>query len=110
MSHTEARSHFEKGRLNTIDKGVIEALGGRKHSYEDITVITPLNRKVKVRMNDLGDDVRGFLRDDGQLFRNPVREGCRQHSQNHRHPLECAAQSIIARTDGPYSGDKTRAV
>jgi hypothetical protein len=54
--------------------------------------------------------VRGFLRDDGQLFRNPVREGCRQHSQNHRHPLECAAQSIIARTDGPYSGDKTRAV
>lgn len=57
ISHTEARSHFEKGRLNTIDKGVIETPSGRKHSYEEITVTTPLNRKVKVRMKNLGDDV-----------------------------------------------------
>jgi hypothetical protein len=57
ISHIEARSHFEKGRLNTIDKGVIETLGGRKHSYEEITVITPLSRKVKVRMKNLGDDI-----------------------------------------------------
>ena len=31
MSYTEARSHFEKGRLNTVDKGVIEMLDGLKH-------------------------------------------------------------------------------
>jgi hypothetical protein len=57
MSHTEARSHFEKDRINRIDKGVIETVGGRKHSYEEISVNTPLNRKVKVRMRNLGDDV-----------------------------------------------------
>jgi len=48
MSHTEARSHFEMGRLNTLDKGVIEMLGGLKHSCEEITVTTPLNHEVKV--------------------------------------------------------------
>jgi hypothetical protein len=58
MSRTGARSHFETGRLNTIDKGVIETLDGRKHSYKEITVTTPLNHKVKVRMKNLGDDVR----------------------------------------------------
>jgi len=31
MSYTEARSHFEKARLNTVDKGVIEMLDGLKH-------------------------------------------------------------------------------
>jgi hypothetical protein len=31
MSYTEARSHFEKGRLNTVDKGVMEMLDGFKH-------------------------------------------------------------------------------
>jgi hypothetical protein len=31
MSYTEARSHFEKGRLNTADKGLIEMLDGLKH-------------------------------------------------------------------------------
>ena len=31
MSYAEARSHFEKGRLNTADKGVIEMLDGLKH-------------------------------------------------------------------------------
>jgi hypothetical protein len=31
MSYTEARSHFEKARLTTVDKGVIEMLDGLKH-------------------------------------------------------------------------------
>jgi len=31
MSYTEARSHFEKARLNTVDKGVIDMLDGLKH-------------------------------------------------------------------------------
>jgi hypothetical protein len=31
MSYTEARSHFEKARLNTVDKGVIEMLDGLKY-------------------------------------------------------------------------------
>jgi hypothetical protein len=56
MSHTEARSQFETGRLNT-DKSVIEMLDGLKRSCEEITVTTPLNHKVKVRMKNLGDDV-----------------------------------------------------
>jgi hypothetical protein len=51
MSHTEARSHFEKGRP------VIDLLDGLKHSSEEITVTTPLNHKVKVRMKNFGDDV-----------------------------------------------------
>jgi hypothetical protein len=51
MSYTGARNRFE----NT-DTGVIE-LDGCKHSCEEITVTTPLNHKVKVRMKNLGDDV-----------------------------------------------------
>jgi hypothetical protein len=31
MSYAEARSHFEKARLSTVDKGVIEMLDGLKH-------------------------------------------------------------------------------
>jgi hypothetical protein len=31
MSYTEARSHLEKARLNTVDKGMIEMLDGLKH-------------------------------------------------------------------------------
>jgi hypothetical protein len=31
MSYTEARSHFEKARLSTVDKGMIEMLDGLKH-------------------------------------------------------------------------------
>ena|ERR1700683_3417 len=56
MSHTEARNRFEAGRFNR-DTGVIEKLDGRKHSCEEMTVTTPLNHKVKVRMKNLGDDV-----------------------------------------------------
>ena len=57
MSYSEARNHFETGRLNTVDRGVIEMSDGLKHSCEQITVTTPLNHKVKVRMKNLGDDV-----------------------------------------------------
>jgi hypothetical protein len=31
MSYSEARNHFEKGRNNTVDKGVVEMLDGLKH-------------------------------------------------------------------------------
>jgi hypothetical protein len=31
MSYSEARNHFEKGRDNTADKGIIEMLDGLKH-------------------------------------------------------------------------------
>ena len=31
MSYSEARNHFEKGRNNTVDKGIIEMLDGLKH-------------------------------------------------------------------------------
>ena len=44
-------------RAGSTDTGVIETLDGRKHSCEEITVTTPLNHKVKVRMKNLGDDV-----------------------------------------------------
>jgi hypothetical protein len=31
MSYSEARNHFEKGKSNTVDKGIIEMLDGLKH-------------------------------------------------------------------------------
>jgi hypothetical protein len=31
MSYSEARNHFAKGQINTVDKGVIEMLDGLKH-------------------------------------------------------------------------------
>jgi hypothetical protein len=31
MSYTEARTHFEKARLETADNGLIEMLDGLKH-------------------------------------------------------------------------------
>jgi len=31
VSYSEARNHFEKGKSNTIDKGIIEMLDGLKH-------------------------------------------------------------------------------
>jgi hypothetical protein len=44
-------------KLNTVDMGLAVPLDGRMRSHEEITVTTPLNRKVKVRMKNLGDDV-----------------------------------------------------
>jgi hypothetical protein len=38
MSYTEARTHFEKARITTADKGVIEMLDGLKdlsHAIEE---------------------------------------------------------------------------
>jgi hypothetical protein len=31
MSYSEARNHFEKGKTNSVDKGIIEMLDGLKH-------------------------------------------------------------------------------
>jgi hypothetical protein len=31
MSYSESRSHFEKAKLNTVDKGMMEMLDGLKH-------------------------------------------------------------------------------
>jgi hypothetical protein len=31
MSYSEARNHFEKGKNNTVDRGIIEMLDGLKH-------------------------------------------------------------------------------
>jgi hypothetical protein len=31
MSYSEARNHFEKGKNNTVDQGIIEMLNGLKH-------------------------------------------------------------------------------
>ena len=31
MSYSEARNHFEKGKSNTVDNGIIEMLDGLKH-------------------------------------------------------------------------------
>jgi hypothetical protein len=31
MSYSEGRNHFEKGKSDTVDKGIIEMLDGLKH-------------------------------------------------------------------------------
>jgi hypothetical protein len=31
VSYSESRNHFEKGKNNTVDKGIIEMLDGLKH-------------------------------------------------------------------------------
>jgi hypothetical protein len=56
MSHPEARSHFETG-LNTLDRGRDRSVKRTQAFMRGITVTTPLNHKVKVRMKNLGDDV-----------------------------------------------------
>jgi len=92
MSYAEAKNHFETGRLNTVDKGVIETIDERKHSCEEITVTTPLNHKVKVRMKNLGDDVW----DTTLVYvRQPHRVGTRNTSSNQESDRNrrCAALS-----------------
>jgi hypothetical protein len=51
MSYTEARSHFEKARLNTVDKGVMEMLDGFKHlshaNEEDLRTLEQSVRNIR---------------------------------------------------------------
>ena len=96
MSNPEARNRFETGRLNT-DKGVIETLDGRKHSCEEITVTTPLNHKVKVRMKNLGDDVW----DTTLVYvRQPHRVG---KFKGWEHVIQAATKKAIEIADAPLS-------
>jgi hypothetical protein len=90
-SHTEARSQFEKGRP------VIDLLDGRKHSSEEITVTTPLNHKVKVRMKNLGDDVW----DTTLVYvRQPHRVG---KFKGWEHAIQAATKKAIEIADAPPS-------
>ena len=96
MSYTEARNRFETGRLNT-DTGVIETLDGCKHSCEEITVTTPLNHKVKVRMKNLGNDVW----DTTLVYvRQPHRVG---KFKGWEHALQAATKKAIEIADATLS-------
>jgi hypothetical protein len=72
MSHTETRSHFE-----------------------EITLTTPLNRKVKVRMKNLGDDVWDttlvYMRRSHRVGKFKGRE----------HTLQAATKKAIEIADAP---------
>ena len=97
MSHTEARIYFEEGRLNTVDEGVIDLLDGLKHSCEEITVTTPLNHKVKVRMRNLGNDVW----DTTLVYvRQPHRVG---KFKGWDHVIQAATKKAIEIADAPPS-------
>src|ERR1700693_2405273 len=88
MSHAEARSHFEKGL-------VIDLLAERKHPCEEITVTTPLNRKVKVRMKNLGDDVWDITL---VYVRQPHRVG---KFKGWEHVIQAATKKAIQIADAP---------
>ena len=91
MSYTGARNRFE----NT-DTGVIQ-LDGCKHSCEEITVTTPLNHKVKVRMKNLGDDVW----DTTLVYvRQPHRVG---KFKGWDHVIQAATKKAIEIADAPPS-------
>ena len=90
-SYTEARSHFEKGRP------AIDLLDGRKHSCEEITVTTPLNHKVKVRMENLGDDVWDTTL---AYARQPHRVG---KFKGWEHAIRAATKKAIDIADAPPS-------
>ena len=90
-SYTEARSHFEKGRP------AIDLLDGRKHSCEEITVTTPLNHKVKVRMKNLGDDVWDTTL---AYVRQPHRVG---KFEGWAHAIQAATKKAIEIADAPPS-------
>jgi hypothetical protein len=76
---------------------VIKTSGGRKHSYEEITATTPLNRKVKVRMTNLGDDVWDttlvYMRQSHRVGRFKGRE----------HTLQAATKKAIEIAAAPPS-------
>jgi hypothetical protein len=91
MSDAKARRHFEKARLYTVAKGLIEM---PKHLFEEITVTTPLHHKVKVRMKNLGDDVW-----DTTLvyLRRPHRVG---KFKGWDHAIQAATKKAIGIADG----------
>jgi hypothetical protein len=51
MSYAEARTHFEKARLETADKGLIEMLDGLKHlahaTEEDMRTLEQSVRNIR---------------------------------------------------------------
>jgi hypothetical protein len=72
-------------------------LDGLKHSYEEITVTTPLNHKAKVRMENFGDDVWDttlvYMR---QLHRVGKFKG-------REHAIQAATKKAIEIADAPPS-------
>jgi hypothetical protein len=55
MSYSEARNHFEKGKSDTVDKGIIEMLDGLKHLShaleEDIRTLEQGIRDIRENQN-----------------------------------------------------------
>jgi len=78
-------------------KGLIEMLDGLNHSYEEITVTTPLNHKVKVRMENLGDDVWDTTL---AYARQPHRVG---KFKGWEHAIQAATKKAIEIADAPPS-------
>ena len=76
---------------------MIGTLGGRKHSYEEITLTTPLNREVKVRMKNLGDDMWEttlvYMQQSHRVGKFKGRE----------HTLQAATKKAIEIADAPLS-------
>jgi hypothetical protein len=84
-------------RVSTGDKGVIEMVGGRQPSCEEITVTTPLNHTVKVQMKNLGDDVW----DTTLVYvRQPRRVG---KFKGREHAIQAATKKAIEVADEPNS-------
>jgi hypothetical protein len=67
LSYTEARSHFEKARLGTVDKNVIEMLDGLKHLThaieEDLRTLEQSVRNIRDVLSSK-DIPRSFSRND----------------------------------------------
>jgi hypothetical protein len=88
---------LRRGDSTPVDKGVVEMLDGPKHSSEEITVTTPLNHKVKVRMKNLGDDVWDttlvYMRQSHRVGKFKGRE----------HAIEAATKKAIEIADAPPS-------
>jgi hypothetical protein len=76
---------------------VIDLLDGRKHSSEEITVTTPLNHKVKVRMKNLGDDVW----DTTLVYLRPSHRVGKFKGWDHA--IEAATKKAIETADAPPS-------
>jgi hypothetical protein len=50
MSYTEARSHFEKAKIDTLNKGLVDLLDGLKH----------LSHALEEDFRTLGESVRNI--------------------------------------------------